>query len=106
MNDQQNCPHCGAITDAEYPNKYYGCGTHINDPTHRFGTCYERQIEQLQDALNKINARLPQQDSDGNLFTAYIDYDGDGDVEFGPVNAGALVLEIAAIIAEVRGEVK
>ena len=42
--DDETCPHCGAMTDAEYPNKYYGCGTHINDPTHRFGTCYERQL--------------------------------------------------------------
>ena len=42
--DDETCPHCGAIADAEYPNKYYGCGTHINDPTHRFGTCYERQL--------------------------------------------------------------
>ena len=49
--DDETCPHCGAMTDDKYPNKYYGCGTHINDPTYRFGTCYERQIEQLKQAL-------------------------------------------------------
>ena len=102
--NNETCPHCKAEID-QYPhNHQYICETLINNAYYRTAKCYECQIEQLQNALNKINALLPQVDSDGNLFTAYID--SDGDVEFGSVNAGALITEIAAIITEARGEVK
>jgi len=56
------------------------------------------EIERLRGALDKINALLPQHDSDGNLFKVH--HDSDGHAQFEPVNAGVLVTEIAALITE------
>jgi len=116
MTNQQTCPHCGAdgyfnVRDADWR---YECHSSCNADGAEFyisEDCYKRQlaahaaeIERLRGVLDKIDAMLPQHDSDGSLFQIYLD--SDGYAQFEPVNAGVLVTEIAALITEEKGEVK
>jgi len=108
------CPHCGAEMDYENPARVeFKC----NSAKYRDGLfvrdfdCYKRElaakdaeIKRMRNALDKINAMLPQHDSDGNLFQIY--YDSESHAQFEPVNVGVLVTQIAALITEEKGEVK
>lgn len=49
----QTCPHCGAEirTAGALKNEYYLCWTNVKRPSDRDEDCYERQIEQLKQAL-------------------------------------------------------
>lgn len=70
MNDQQNCPHCGAEIRGALKKrlKYYLCFTNAKHPSERDKCCYERQIEQQAAEIEQLKQAAREERAKGVMY--------------------------------------